>query len=387
MKAPQMGPRCNVCKGARTSIVSDTGEVPVFCNQLCKTKADAVGAPKAVIRLGFCEGCGHIYNSVFDSSLLSYSPEYENSLHFSEHFQRYAEGLATELVDRYALDGKRIVEIGCGRGDFLRSLCHGGKNVGFGFDMSYPPDEPPPTRSISISSKAYGRAEGALNPDLVCMRHVLEHVAEPTELLRDVRSTMRDGVPIYVEVPNALYTLRDGGVWDLVYEHCSYFTASSLQSALQLAGFEVTLVREAFDGQFLCAHARAGRASEGARPLPGMQELLQAFSAGHGQKLSRWRAALDELMLKERRVVAWGAGSKGNTFSNLVGSGESIPYLVDLNPRKHGMFVAGTGARIVPPEFLAEYKPDVVVVVNPAYEDEIRRRLGQLQLNAQVMVA
>src|SRR6478735_10780950 len=177
-----MGPRCNVCESERTSTVTDTGEVPIFCNQLCKTKADAVGAPRAVIRLSACESCGHVYNSVFDASLLSYSPEYENSLHFSAHFQKYAESLATELVHRYGLTGKRIVEIGCGRGDFLASLCRGGKNVGLGFDMSYPPDEPPLSKSISVSPTSYGRAQSSLDPDLVCMRHVLEHVAEPAEL-------------------------------------------------------------------------------------------------------------------------------------------------------------------------------------------------------------
>jgi hypothetical protein len=382
-----MAPRCNVCKSERISAVTDTGEVPVFCNQLCKTKADAIGAPKAVIRLGFCESCGHVYNSLFDASQLSYSPEYENSLHFSEHFQRYAEELARDLTMRYGLTGKRIVEIGCGRGDFLASLCHGGRNLGLGFDMSYPPDEPPVSKSISVQTEPYGRAQGELNPDLVCMRHVLEHVAEPTDFLRDVRSTMRDGVPIYVEVPNVLYTLRDGGVWDLVYEHCSYFSTSSLQSVLQLSGFEVTQVREAFSGQFLCAHARAGQSTEEARPLPEMESLVLAFSSEHALKLKQWRTALEELALLEKRVVSWGAGSKGNTFSNLVAGGDVVPYVVDLNPRKHGMFVAGTGARIVPPEFVSEYRPDVVVVMNPAYESEIRARLSALSVSPQIMVA
>jgi hypothetical protein len=51
------------------------------------------------------------------------------------------------------------------------------------------------------------------------------------------------------------------------------------------------------------------------------------------------------------------------------------------------MFVAGTGARIVPPEFLSEYRPDVVVVVNPSYEQEIRTRLGELGVEAELLVA
>ena len=86
-------------------------------------------------------------------------------------------------------------------------------------------------------------------------------------------------------------------------------------------------------------------------------------------------------------MVAWGAGSKGNTFANLVARADVVPYVVDLNPRKHGMFVAGTGARIVPPEFLVQYRPDVVVVLNPVYEREIRQRLAGLGLSPSVLLA
>jgi 2-polyprenyl-3-methyl-5-hydroxy-6-metoxy-1,4-benzoquinol methylase len=379
--------RCPVCGSARTATITDTGEVPVFCNQLCRTKGDAVGARKAIIRLSYCDECGHVYNSLFEASLVKYSPEYENSLHFSGHFQKYATALAAELTHRYGLHGKRIVEIGCGRGDFLATLCQGGRNVGFGFDISYPPDEPPATGSISISPTTYGELQGALVPDLVCMRHVLEHVAEPTKFLEHLRSSLPEGVPIYVEVPNVLYTLRDGGVWDLVYEHCHYFSKSSLQTALQMAGFRVTLVREVFDGQFLAAHAVTDRVGGVARPEPELEPLARNFAIVHGLKISQWRASLEELTLARRRVVAWGAGSKGSTFANLIAGDESVPYVVDVNPRKHGMFVAGTGARIVPPEFLAEYRPDVVVVLNPTYEQEIRVQLGKLGVEAELRVA
>ncbi len=378
---------CPVCGDPGSVVITDTGEVPVFCNQLCKTKADAVGAAKAIIRLSFCTSCGHVYNSLFDPSLVKYSPEYENSLHFSQRFQDYANALALELTHRYALRGKRIVEIGCGRGDFLASLCRHGRNIGFGFDMSYPPDEAPATASISISGTAYGIEHRGIDPDLVCTRHVLEHVAAPTEFLRSIRETMRDGTPLYVEVPNVRYILRDGGVWDLIYEHCGYFSASSLQTALQLAGFRVTLIRRAFEDQFLAAHAVADRPSGVARPEPELVSSTEEFAAEHGLKLAQWRTSLEELSVAERRVVAWGAGSKGNTFANLVAGNERVPYLVDINPRKHGMFVAGTGARIVPPEFLREYRPDVVVVLNPSYQAEIRARLDELGISAELRVA
>ena len=57
-------------------------------------------------------------------------------------------------------------------------------------------------------------------------------------------------------MPNALYTIKELGIWDIIYEHCGYFTAGSLANAMRLAGFRVEEVTPAYDGQFLGAHGR-----------------------------------------------------------------------------------------------------------------------------------
>jgi ABC-type Fe3+-hydroxamate transport system substrate-binding protein len=59
--------------------------------------------------------------------------------------------------------------------------------------------------------------------------------------------------------------------------------------------------------------------------------------------------------------------------------------VVDLNPRKQGMYVAGTGQKIVPPEFLRDYQPDVIFVMNHIYENEIRQLTADLGLNPELL--
>jgi hypothetical protein len=80
----------------------------------------------------------------------------------------------------------------------------------------------------------------------------------------------------------------------------------------------------------------------------------------------------------EQRVVVWGSGSKGITYLNMLPAAASIHYAVDINPRKQGMHITGTGQRIVGPAFLADYNPDAVIVMNPLYIDEIRQTLNEL---------
>jgi hypothetical protein len=83
-------------------------------------------------------------------------------------------------------------------------------------------------------------------------------------------------------------------------------------------------------------------------------------------------------LARAERPVIWGAGSKGVSFLTMLAVDSAIEYAVDVNPFKHGMFIAGTGQLIVAPEFLREYKPDLVVAMNPVYLDEIGRTLSAL---------
>ena len=98
-----------------------------------------------------------------------------------------------------------------------------------------------------------------------------------------------------------------------------------------------------------------------------------------------WQRRLEQIQQAGQQCVIWGAGSKGVTFLNTLETQDQILYAVDINPRKQGMYLAGTGQRVVPPEFLRAYEPDVVIIVNPIYEDEIRQQALSLGLAPEFM--
>ena len=361
------------------------------CNQLCRKRTAALATPTGTIELVFCHACSHIFNREFDPRLLEYSVGYENSLHCSERFREYADALADELVERYQLHGRNIVEIGCGRGEFLRALCQRGHNRGFGFDPSYPEDEQQldPACKISIRREIYRGGSAVPSADFICSRHTLEHIGVPREFLEGMRSGAgRSGIPVFFEVPNSLYTVRDGGIWDIIYEHCSYFGASSLARLFSDTGYQVLEVTEIFGGQFLTLHVLTGAADREAGPAPSgeLERMVSSFAETYHRKIEQWRHRLDDFARERRTVVVWGAGSKGTSFLNLLRP-RNIEYIVDVNPLKHGKFVAGTGQEIVGPGFLKRVRPDVVVCMNPNYSEEITREIQLLGLHADLVHA
>jgi hypothetical protein len=87
--------------------------------------------------------------------------------------------------------------------------------------------------------------------------------------------------------------------------------------------------------------------------------------------------------------VIWGAGAKGVMFLNLlqVTAGSGVDWVVDINPRKHGNFVPVMGQRIIGPDCLLQSPPDLVIVMNPEYEREVRAMINDLGIGCDVVSA
>jgi Methyltransferase domain/C-methyltransferase C-terminal domain len=382
---------CPVCQSRAVDVFFEAGRVPVLCNRLWSTRAEALRAPVSDIRLGLCARCHHIFNVAFDPTAVRYTSEYENALHFSPRFREYADGLARQLVERYALRAKTIVEIGSGDGYFLQLLCDLGGNRGFGFDPYCTVTEnaePRTTSAITLIPDTFSERYAVCRPDLVCCRHVLEHLADPAGFLVDLRKLL-DATPntvVFFEVPDAAFMLRRPAIWDVIYEHHSYFSAASLSYAFAAAGFEVRELCAAFGEQVLCVDAIA--AQRPGAPAPTDDVIVAAaasFAARAAEKATEDQRMVERLGKDGRRALVWGAGSKGIAFLNRLGIGSPIGYVVDVNPRKHGLFIPVTGQEVVPPAFVRTCAPDVVLLMNAIYEPEVRTELERLGVRADLV--
>ena len=76
------------------------------------------------------------------------------------------------------------------------------------------------------------------------------------------------------------------------------------------------------------------------------------FAETYQAKLRDWSYKLDKFESEGKRVVIWGAGAKATTFLNLLRPA-AVEYVIDVNSRKHGKYMSGTGQMIVPPESLS----------------------------------
>ncbi|MGW5363367.1 class I SAM-dependent methyltransferase [Actinopolymorpha pittospori] len=365
--------------------------MPVHSCLLVDDERTAVDFPRGDLDLTFCSACGFVFNRLFDPAHNAYSSDYEETQGFSPLFQDFIADLAGQWVDRHDLVGKTVVEIGCGKGEFLTEMVRAGVAHGIGVDPGVHPDR--------VADDVAGRTTWVrgffprdfpdLDADAVVCRHTLEHIAPVADWMRTVRGAIGDrtDTAVLFELPDVKRVLDEGAFWDVYYEHCSYFSTGSLARLFRRTGFEVVGQWMAYDNQYLIIEARPSTA-----PAPGTPEAVEAdldavghaadqFAAAHATMMNRWRERLREVADGGGRSVIWGSGSKGVAFlAALGGDAHLVEAAVDINPFKHGRYMAGSGHRILAPKELTDLRPDLVIAMNPAYVGEIGHDLATLDV-------
>lgn len=363
---------------------------PIHSVLVLKSYDQAVNFPKRDIELGFCRDCGFIFNTVFDSSVLAYSEECEETQGYSNTFNAFHRKLAADLVERHDLHEKNIIEIGCGKGEFLNLLCDLGNNHGVGFDPAYVPGRLENMNSnVSFIQDYYSEKYSDYKADFICCKMTLEHIPNVFEFISLVRRSIGDQLDTTVmfQVPDARRVLQDLAFWDIYYEHCSYFSAGSLAKLFANAGFEVLRLVNVYDNQYLIIEAKPARESASANQNVTYENVDDlAKDVAHFEKSSplvihEWLKKIQDLHNKGEKIIIWGGGSKGVAFLVTLKLLNEIGRVVDINPHKDGTFMAGSGHLVVTPDKLLDYKPDAVVIMNPVYEEEIRSELLSLGLH------
>ena len=360
--------------------------VPVNSCILVDSREEALAFPRGDIELGVCPGCGFICNQAFDPKRTEYSGRYEETQAYSPTFNKFHSALARDLVERFGLQGKTVVEVGCGKGEFLGLLCRLGGNAAIGYDPGYDPqreifDAGTPARMIR---DFYGPGSGTGEGDLVCCKMTLEHIRGTHDFALTLRDAMKpDGTSsVFIQVPESLRILRDVAFEDIYYEHCSYFTPGSLARLFRKAGYRVDRLDVTYAGQYLTLEGGLADGRD-APPLPleesvqSVVELAQSFNRRFEGRRAEWRALIEDAA-RRGPVAVWGSGSKAVAFLRATDpASQLIEHVVDINPHRQGHFMPGTGQRILSPDDLRTVAPAAVIVMNPIYREEIAAELAR----------
>ncbi len=385
---------CPACDHGQLRVFHREARIPTNSCLLLDSADEAEQYPRGDLELGFCPKCGFCSNIRFDKSLAEYSARYEETQAFSPLFVEFARDLAGRWVEKYDLAGRSVLEIGCGKGEFLTMMVEAGAGSGIGIDPGVHAEriDSPVADRLEWIADFYDERYTHLQADAVVCRHTLEHIPDVGEFMRSVRRSIGDrpDTVVLFELPDMRRIIDEVAFWDIYYEHCSYFTLGSLARLFRSTGFEVLDLGVEYDDQYLIVEARPSTTPAPGEPFDVEDDLghltdgVARFEESFARLKSTWLDRLGAVRDSDGGAVIWGSGSKGVSFLNNLGPDAHIGHAVDINPYKHGKFMAGTGQEIVAPEFLARHQPELVVAMNPIYLDEIQADLDRLGVGAEL---
>lgn len=339
--------------------------IPAMQNKLFSNRDGALAAPSAELEL--CQDkTGLVFNRCFDTASVTYDDDYQNDQGYSLQFQRHL-GEILELCSKYVTsDEGLVVDIGCGKGGFVELLRGKGINA-VGYDNAYQGNSPYIRRSFfSVDSHDQG--------ELLTLRHVLEHIPSPWQLLADIADANGHKGFLYIEVPDLEWILEHRAYFDLFHEHVNYFRADDFTRRF---GDGIIFLAKSFGGQYLSIVINLECMQECNNPPSalGINRNLQ----GAFDRLCEYEEKTYDLLTNFHEIVIWGAAAKGVMFASKAPPAikNRISFAIDVNPSKQGHFMPLSGVEVLNPATGISRldQSSHVIIMNPNYELEIRKIL------------
>jgi 2-polyprenyl-3-methyl-5-hydroxy-6-metoxy-1,4-benzoquinol methylase len=326
--------------------------------------SESLGSDKGVnLEVCQCSGCGLVQLS---NNPVPYYREVIRATAFSEEMRDFRLGQFGSLIQKFALKGKKIIEIGCGRGEYLSLMQQCGADV-YGLEHSEESVAQCRKDRLKVSkgfveSGAYRLDDAPF--DAFYLLNYLEHLPDPNAVLRGIYNNVTDDAVGLFEVPNFDMMLRNKLFSEFVGDHLSYFTRETLNTTLRLNGFEIIECNEVWYDYIISAIVKK-RAKLNLLHLNECQVQLKS-------EIQEYVARF-----KDKRVAIWGAGHQAFAVISLTDLSDKIRFVVDSAVFKQGRFTPVTHIPIVSPDTLKSDAVDAVIVIAAGYSNEVATILRQ----------
>lgn len=341
--------------------------------------------------LYFCTECHHVQlGHVVDARIL-YQNDYLYVSGTSGQFVKHLEDYAADMVKRFELRrGDLVADIGSNDGTCLRFFKQNGMTV-LGVD---------PATEIARTATANGiETIGAFfslalatelrhkygPASFITSHNACAHIDQLDDVMKGVAHWLSDDGVFVLEV-GYFVDVYSNLFFDTIYhEHLDYHTVAPFKKLFARVGMEVIGVqrikpqggsirvmaqkiggRQVADGtveELITLEHRMGLD----RP-----ETIAAFATRIDQLGAQLRALVASLRSTGQSIAAYGAPTKAVTLLSHFGIGaETIDFVVEDNPLKHGLFLPLSHIPVVPTQELYRRRPQYALILAWNFADPI----------------
>lgn len=311
------------------------------------------------LELRQCSGCGLVQ---FDCEPVWYYRDVIRAGGGTSTMAQLRREQYRRFIGLCGLAGKRVIEVGCGQGEFLELLTEFPVQA---FGLEHKPELVALAQSkglnVTEGFAQSGQTRISGGPfDAFLSFNFLEHQPDPNGMMQCISQNLVPGGYGLVTVPSFEYILENNGFYELLRDHIANYTQDTLRFLMEKNGFQVLQTRRV-NRDTLEMIVRK-------RLLTDTSGLEQNFRL----LAEQMRSFVDARVARGGRVAIWGASHQGFTAAATTGVADRIAYIIDSAPFKQGRFAPASHLPIVAPEHFLEDPVNSILVIAPGYTEEIR---------------
>jgi SAM-dependent methyltransferase len=401
MKTPEprheTGPCCRFCGTPLKESFCDLGASPL-ANRYLKSSELCRMEPTYPLHAYLCTACFLVQLEAFESPEAIFG-DYAYFSSYSDSWLAHCKAFAEAAIKRLGLGPKsHVIEVASNDGYLLQYFRDRQVPV-LGIEPAANVAAVAVRNGIPSRVRFFGAAlarelagEGQ-RADLMIANNVLAHVPDLNDFVAGFTLALKDEGVLSVEFPHLLRLIALNQFDTIYHEHFSYFsllTVEQVFAAHRLRVFDVEeLPTHGGSLRIWACRASAARATTSAvRRVKMLEEAagldrLETYR-GFARQAQEVKRRLLEFLIRTndqgKHVAGYGAAAKGNTLLNYCGvRTDLLDYVVDRSPHKQGLYLPGTRIPILPPERVAQTRPDYLLILPWNIKDEVMTQMAHIR--------
>ena len=309
-----------------------------------------------------CSGCGLVQ---FDCEPVDYYLDSTRAGERCEALIKMRREQYSYLIEKYNLHGKKVVEIGAGKGGFLKTLKEMSEYNISEYGIEYNSEFVRIAREQEGVNVVQGNpedadfsVEGAPFDAFVSFAYPARLI-DPNSMLQGVYKNLVDGGIGLIQVASLEHLIRQGGFFDITADHIAYYSFDTLRFLLQKNGFDVLEHGEIGD-TYIYAIVRKRQALDLVNIWSDVKDISDSITS-----------YVDGVVNENKKIAIWCAGHFTFTVLSVTGIAEKVSYVIDKAKFKQGCYTPATHVKIVDPDYFNIEPVDAVMILGPLYVDEL----------------
>ena len=387
--------KCRFCSKTIDKVFIDLGSTAVSNAFLTE---DAINSKECIypLKVLVCDNCFLVQIDEFQKKEEIFSLDYVYFSSVSDYWLAHSKKYVEKVIPQFHLNSDSlVVEIASNDGYLLQYFKE--KNIPvLGIEPTNSTAQIAINKGIDTIVEFFDedlaqKLSADKKTDLILGNNVLAHVPNLNNFVRGLKILLKPGGVMTFEFPHLMKLIEKIEFDTIYHEHFSYFSFYFIIKLFEFHGLEIFDVEELeTHGGSLRIYAKH-RENQSQLVSENVTRLLNKELAanvnnidsyiGFHEKVNQVKFNFLSYLIGERikgkKIVAFGAAAKGNTFLNYCGvKPDTIECVVDDTPSKQGKFLPQSHIPVFSRDYFTNNKPDIIFIIPWNFKKEIIEKLS-----------